>query len=351
MATLYVVFADADLDFVERILLPPLPAATYDRWISARHLRRAPKASTAAAMEDCGAILVVVSEAAANSPETCTEAATALNCRCPAFPIRVDETSPDRLAPGLAPLLSIAAGPELPQMLARLLPPTDPTAIARGSFDKLAATIPWDAKLFSEALSIALAANDSSRVESMIATFAGHVSRSPTRYSAEQARLDLSSLRKKRQFRFMVLYAQAALKSGVDDLQVMRQLGQALIELRDFEHATLVLENVVRLGDRDPGEAIEARGLLGRAYKQKYVDDPHAPGAPELLRRAIDTYGSVYDKDGQHFWHGVNAASLILRAARDGVDAPAAGRARVNCQRHRGRPPEEGRRRAPGRLG
>jgi endonuclease G len=63
---------------------------------------------------------------------------------------------------------------------------------------------------------------------------------------------------------------------------------------------------------------VEAVGLIGRLFKQKYVNDPKDVSAPDWLRRAFDEYYSVYRDGPDNFWHGVNAASLVLRAARDG---------------------------------
>ncbi|HEX3526950.1 MAG TPA: S8 family serine peptidase [Thermoanaerobaculia bacterium] len=73
---------------------------------------------------------------------------------------------------------------------------------------------------------------------------------------------------------------------------------------------------------------VEAQGLIGRLYKQQYLDDPKAPGSHGLLRQAIEAYGSVYEEDPTQLWHGVNAASCILRAHRDGVEGADPERAR-----------------------
>jgi hypothetical protein len=62
------------------------------------------------------------------------------------------------------------------------------------------------------------------------------------------------------------------------------------------------------------------------------VDAPNAPRAAELLQRAIEAYETVYVRDRSHFWHGVNAASCILRAERDGIAAAPPGRAQEIAQ-------------------
>ena len=77
----------------------------------------------------------------------------------------------------------------------------------------------------------------------------------------------------------------------------------------------------------DPKENAEARGLLGRVYKQLYINAALSdPGAILLplnrlnLQRAIDFYLRVYRAaPAEHLWHGVNAAALAARAERDKV--------------------------------
>ena len=69
-------------------------------------------------------------------------------------------------------------------------------------------------------------------------------------------------------------------------------------------------------------EFFEARGLLGRSSKQRYVNAQDPVAAQTSLLTAIEAYRSVFDEDNTNTWHGVNAASLILRAARDGIGGP-----------------------------
>ncbi|MDQ3920700.1 MAG: S8 family serine peptidase, partial [Acidobacteriota bacterium] len=75
-------------------------------------------------------------------------------------------------------------------------------------------------------------------------------------------------------------------------------------------------------------ERYEARGLIGRIFKQRYMNAPDADGAPALLRRAVEAYETAYEeKKDKNFWHGVNAASCMLRAERDGIPVAPPGRA------------------------
>jgi V8-like Glu-specific endopeptidase len=77
----------------------------------------------------------------------------------------------------------------------------------------------------------------------------------------------------------------------------------------------------------DPDENAEARGLLGRVFKQRYVNavnaDPKARGLrmSQLdLQRAVTNYRKVYESaPAKHLWHGINTVALVCRAERDGV--------------------------------
>lgn len=109
---------------------------------------------------------------------------------------------------------------------------------------------------------------------------------------------------------------------------VRRLYAQSLIETRDFSTAKSVLDALISGDDTSSRERFEACGLLGRLFKQRYVDAPSDPSAPNWLAQAIEAYEAVYRQDHQQFWHGVNAASCMLRAARDHVHAGSRFRAR-----------------------
>jgi hypothetical protein len=83
-----------------------------------------------------------------------------------------------------------------------------------------------------------------------------------------------------------------------------------------------VLKRIIKEADGSHPESFEARGLLGRVYKQQYVNAPDDLRAKQWLSRAIRCYKSVYDEDAEQVWHGVNAASLLLRRSRDGYGRP-----------------------------
>jgi hypothetical protein len=191
--------------------------------------------------------------------------------------------------------------------------------------DELAAVaerIEWSEELFSTSLAEAVSAQQFSRSQELLRTFDRHARQRLSPYPQPDTKRDMDKLRSKRLFTLMRQYAEAALQSGATYHRLRRQYGQALIELGAFDQARETLESVVRDRDQNPFEGNEARGLIGRSLKQQYVDAPTAPGAEACLRRAIEAYLTPYLEDTGHknddlLWHGINAVSCTLRAARD----------------------------------
>ncbi len=146
------------------------------------------------------------------------------------------------------------------------------------------------------------------------------------------ARQILSTLRKKAHFGPMEQLAETLYFTGQDDIQIRRQYAQALIDQHKFPVAVYVLESLITRTVNDPEESAEARGLLGRVYKQLYVNAVNADrGAAGLfisqrhLRLAVESYLGVYRSDEtRYLWHGINAVALSQRASRDGVALPIA---------------------------
>ena len=107
--------------------------------------------------------------------------------------------------------------------------------------------------------------------------------------------------------------------------QFIRTLhAQALIELRQVMVAIPLLEAIVSETPKGDPDRLEAFGLLGRAYKQLYVDEkrvPRATFARENLYKAIQNYsnGMTDARAEDATWHAINVAALVKRAERDKV--------------------------------
>ena len=204
-----------------------------------------------------------------------------------------------------------SAGLAVPRRADPHLPPVARTGIA-----DIAEAIPWSDELFSGALFDAGARHDYTAQAALVATAARRDTASRP-FSVFHARRDLELLRGRRQFTLMRSYAEAALRSGTGDPQVRRQYAQALIEAGAFARAREILASILSDPLPDPDEAAEAHGLIGRSWKQEYVNAPEAPGAGQHLGKAVAAYDAAYTQQPALVWHGINVVSCTLRAVRD----------------------------------
>ncbi len=320
MPAVYLVHHPDDSVFVRESLLAPLAPLGFDRALT----------GPPSAIGNTAAVLVVVSEKAADSAEFRNAAEAALRSRTPV--IVVYRSLPESTAPVLRDLGTAAAiAPatarrrhELWRRLARLLPP--PASAPDGDPDGAGEPLAWNEQAFTVLLTDAAKRNDFAFGAALVAVFTDHLPRRAESlpdpaYPADHANADLAALRGARLFPLMREYAAAAIGSGTTDFTVRRQYGQALIELKDFAAAIDVLGALAVATPRGHKENHEARGLLGRAHKQRYVD-AGAGADPRSLMTAIAEYWTVFAEDEGKVWQGINTASCLLRAARDGVPAP-----------------------------
>jgi hypothetical protein len=138
----------------------------------------------------------------------------------------------------------------------------------------------------------------------------------------------LDQLRRKRQFDAMARLAAAFVKSGRGEAKIRRQQAQAHIDRGDLDAAEPMLMQMILDRETSPFEVTEARGLLGRIYKQRYVNarNPADLQQQRNLRQAISHYDAVYSADAKKTWHGINVVACLARGERDGVDVTAVRR-------------------------
>jgi endonuclease G len=328
MSAVYVIHKDEDRSFVEAAVLCPLPALGFSEWISAPVLEeRDDPALFEAAVQDGPAILVVVTRGAATSARFRRQLGQALGSGTPCLPIYVGPGADEVTWPGLAARQTIAiasatdmvAVRALWTMLASHLPAPVASPERDRKLSSVSVPIEWNAEAFSYLLADAMARQEFSQAEMLVRAFSRRAATRSTAGDTSATKADLDALRKKRQFLLMREYASMALQSNPNNFRVRRQLGQALIELGELDSAEDVLRRLVRDVPATDDESFEARGLLGRIHKQRYVSARDPAAAPASMLAAIDAYRSVFDEDTRHTWHAVNAASLMLRAARDGI--------------------------------
>jgi endonuclease G len=323
MATAYVVHSDSDREFVEKTLLRPLPCNGFDQWISSHHFPDQPD-QIARVVASCGVILVVLSKASADSSVVRAELTVSLESPTPTIIIQTDYSRAEEQSPAKLPErmwscpvveFSGAQGEALLE-LADLLPALD---VNEPKPVQGAQRIEWNEQILTASLREAASRHDYNRASRLIDAFTHHIRTRPYPYPPDAANADLAVLRNERQFKLMKRYGEAVLASKTKDEKVRRQYAQALIELGFFDQALEVLNSIADDSGSRASEVVEAKGLIGRVWKQRYVEDPRSPQSHTFLRRAIDAYEAVFNTDNKQYWHGVNAASCILRGVRDQV--------------------------------
>ncbi|MEJ7766632.1 MAG: serine protease [Chitinophagaceae bacterium] len=141
----------------------------------------------------------------------------------------------------------------------------------------------------------------------------------------------LQLLRNKRMFGWMQKVCDALIFTKRDSLKINRQYAQSLIDSGIYSAALSVL-NTLSIDSKNTTpqstdaikEGIEAKGLIGRLYKQLYINaaklDSHNS---HFLMQALNSYYEVYKSGKEDFlWHGINAVALLYRAEKDGIQVP-----------------------------
>lgn len=135
----------------------------------------------------------------------------------------------------------------------------------------------------------------------------------------------LKVLQRKRYFSLLQEVAEALIQTDQATLGVRRRWVQSLIDQNKLDEALLAAERLIHDTAGDKDEHPEARGLKGRALKQRYIVscEQGARRDEEALRHAVRTYADAYYEDpGKRAWHGINTVALLARARRDSVHVP-----------------------------
>lgn len=137
-----------------------------------------------------------------------------------------------------------------------------------------------------------------------------------------EAKCLVQALRDAREYDLMGQLAEAVSRIDPRDATNRRLYAQCLLDTGRATVAIDVLRPLVRRLPKGHKELDETAGLLGRAYKQIFVDagDKTDAGAREALRQAVAAYRAPYEQDRQrNTWHGVNLVALLTRARRLGL--------------------------------
>jgi len=120
---------------------------------------------------------------------------------------------------------------------------------------------------------------------------------------------------------FDALHLAAVLGRHVGGARCLRLEAQALIEMGFLDDARDVARRIIIAYPEDQAEQKEALGLIGRCYKQAYMDGcAEGRGDENQLHLAFETYFAVYNAHKHNaLWHGINALALLCRSDRDNV--------------------------------
>jgi hypothetical protein len=128
----------------------------------------------------------------------------------------------------------------------------------------------------------------------------------------------LALLRESRRYDELLAVADALLAGGVTDPRVWRAVGQGLVDHDRPAAALLVFQSLIERAET-ADEVTEAHGGIGRCAKEMFLATTVQPVRAKRLQQAYDAYRSMYDIDPQaNYWHGINVAALLARAAREG---------------------------------
>lgn len=145
--------------------------------------------------------------------------------------------------------------------------------------------------------------------------------------AAAEAKAALNALRSCRHFKDLERISAGLISAGFTSARTHRQHAQALLDIGKVDTIRAAIDELKQLvvdTQNDPEENAEARGLLGRAFKQKYVNSlgPNVDPADlaGLLSQAATWYASAYDTNpNEYLWHGINVVACSSRARRDGL--------------------------------
>lgn len=140
-------------------------------------------------------------------------------------------------------------------------------------------------------------------------------------YPDQELKMVLRILRSKRYFDLMGKVAEVMIQTGRATLEVRRFYAQSLIDQGQLSVAMIVLQDLMAQTSGNPMMEAEIRGLIGRGYKQLYLNagDQTNTHNQAILRRAVQAYYEVYTFNPKNLWHGINVVALLSRAKRDGI--------------------------------
>jgi hypothetical protein len=140
----------------------------------------------------------------------------------------------------------------------------------------------------------------------------------------KELKVALTALRDNRWFDLLREAGDALILAGEERPAVHKLYAQALIDTGVISAAVPFLE---RLAASSEGfERDEARGLLGRAWKQAYVNEGALTTAvaKSVIERSLEQYYAPYVENRDNLYQGINAVAMLCRAQRDHIEVSGA---------------------------
>ena len=179
----------------------------------------------------------------------------------------------------------------------------------------------WESDTDLDKLTAALETHDKSATHAICGDLIARIYKTAEPYPPNPAKKLLSTLRKRRFFDQMERLADAFIQTGAGSYTVRRLYVQALLDQGHFTAALLVLERLMTDTEGvDLVENAEAKGLMGRAYKQLYVNAiaPTVNRNQKWLDQAAMAYYGPYKLEPKSYaWHGINVVAIAHRSVRD----------------------------------
>lgn len=142
----------------------------------------------------------------------------------------------------------------------------------------------------------------------------------------------LDLLRGHRRYDALSRVIDALLSQGVNDAVVRRHFGQIQIEQGYPAAALMTLEPLADDPATSQRERVEARGSVGRSYKELYLRTTERSRRAQYLRRALSTYLDSYREDSSRYWSGINAVALLSRASAERTRLPEIAKPRAESR-------------------
>jgi hypothetical protein len=177
----------------------------------------------------------------------------------------------------------------------------------------------WTAEQSAE-LRRAVGEFDHNEVRRLAAVFVADVRSRPDPVDAETGLEVLKLLQRKRYIRLVHDVAEALLAHGLDTVALRHRYALALV---DHDRTAAAEALLARLPLEARTTDSEVQGAIGRVHKQRYATSGPAAGNRRAkdLAEAVAAYAAAYQRDpAVHYYHGINVAALLHRAAADGVD-------------------------------